>query len=258
MPDFRAFMRCAFACWLSGACAVSISTAQEPSRGPAPFHPTRLEYRVDWRLVTAGTSVLTFTRGSAQTVDVSMKLESAGLLSRLYRVLDDYKATTNDRFCLQSAHLDAQEGKKHKVTQINIDASRGHSTYAEHDLVKNVEDRAELHVPSCTYDITGAVQALRDIDAQIGKPIFLPITDGKKFARVKIVPEGKETVTANDKKYPAIRYDAFLFDNVLYKRKGSLQIWISDDADRLPVMMRFQFGFPIGTVTVELVKQTNL
>ncbi len=43
---------------------------------------------------------------------------------------------------------------------------------------------------------------------------------------------------AGGKTYPAIRYEAFVFDDVLYKRKGRLQVWITDDADRLPVMFR--------------------
>ncbi len=51
-----------------------------------------------------------------------------------------------------------------------------------------------------------------------------------------------------------MRYEAFIFDNVVFRRKGSLLVWLSDDAAHLPVQMRFQMGFPIGSVGLELEK----
>jgi hypothetical protein len=61
-------------------------------------------------------------------------------------------------------------------------------------------------------------------------------------------------MTFEGKTYPSIRYEAFVFDNVLYKRKGRLLIWITDDSARLPVALRMQMAFPIGAVNVELQK----
>jgi hypothetical protein len=258
MPILRRCAHWACTVFLVAACAANVSPAQDASKLPMLFRPMRLTYRVEWRLVTAGTADLAFTRGDASKIEVKMKLESAGLLSHLYRVLDEYHAMLNDRFCLESMHMDAQEGKRHKVSQINVDPGHGKSTYEEHDLIKNTSSRTELAVPACTYDITAAITELREIDLQPGKSTTLPVTDGKKFANVRIVARGKENITVNEKKYEAMRYEAFLFDNVLYKRKGSLQIWVSDDAAKLPVQLRFQFGFPVGTVSVELLKEQDL
>jgi hypothetical protein len=55
-------------------------------------------------------------------------------------------------------------------------------------------------------------------------------------------------------KFKATRYEAFLFNGVLYGRKGRLFVWISDDEKRLPVQIRVQLPFYIGTVTVQLEK----
>ncbi len=238
--------------------AVGTTAADDTTPLPIPFRPMRLDYRVEWRLVTAGTADLAFTRDGSNKVGVKMKLESTGLLTHLYRVLDTYQATMNNGFCLESAHMDAQEGKRHIITDIAVQGERPKSVYEERDLVKNTSKQTTLDVPSCTYDITGALAELRELDVAAPRASTLPITDGKKFARVRIVPQGKETVTVSEKKYQTVRYEAFLFDNVLYKRKGSLQIWLSDDAVRVPVLMRFQFGFPVGSISVELVKQQDL
>ena len=236
----------------------SFTSADDSFVPPTPFHPMRLDYRVEWRLVTAGDAQLDFKHGSGSNVDVSVKLESSGLLTHLFRIQDAYHALMNKEFCLSSAHLDAEEGKRHMITDINLDSGRRKSTYDEHDVIKNTAKHIDLDVASCTYDITGSIQAMREIDLSPGKATFLPITDGKKFAKVRILAGGKDTITVNDKKYQTVRYEAFMFDNVLYKRKGSLEVWLTDDAARLPVLMRFQFGFPVGTVSIELVKQQDL
>ena len=54
-----------------------------------------------------------------------------------------------------------------------------------------------------------------------------------------------------------IRYEAFLFDNVLYQRKGRLWLWMTDDVSRLPVQIRVRLAFPIGNITLMLDKDEH-
>lgn len=258
MPCVRDYARYACAVLLLIAFKTSISPAQELPRSSFSFRPAKLTYRIEWRLVTAGTADLQFTRAGGNALQVELKLESAGLVSRLYRVLDTYRVFMDDRYCVSSAHLNAQEGKRHNVTELNVDASRKKSVYDEHDLVKNTAKHAELDVPACTHEITGALAALRQMDLLPGKSVTLPVTDGKKLANVRIEMKSKETISVGDQKYQAIRYEAFVFDNVLYKRKGTLQVWLTDDAERTPVQFRLQLGFPVGTVSLEMVKKQDL
>ena len=81
-----------------------------------------------------------------------------------------------------------------------------------------------------------------------------PVTNGKKLADVRVEGLGKEKITLKGVSYNTIRYETFIFNNVLYRRKGRLLIWVSDDAERMPVQMRFIFGFPLGDITLELEK----
>jgi hypothetical protein len=55
-----------------------------------------------------------------------------------------------------------------------------------------------------------------------------------------------------------IRYEVFLFDNVLYKRSGHLHIWLTDDNSRLPVQLQVRLQFTIGTITLKLEKEDKL
>jgi hypothetical protein len=217
--------------------------------------PEKLSYRIEWRLITAGSATVEMSRSGPVLWQTNLNLESAGLVSRLYRVLDRYTAISNDKFCAATSTLDAQEGKRHTITRLTFENTRHAVSYDERDLLKNSTVKKELDVAPCTYEIAGAFEALRQMNLPPGKWATLPITDGKKMAYAKVESQGKERVIAGGKTYQTLRYEAFLFDNVLYKRKGRLQIWISDDSDRIPVQLRLQMGFPIGSVTVELEKE---
>ncbi len=165
-------------------------------------------------------------------------------MSRLYRVADSYKAKTNEHFCLGSASMDSQEGKRHSTSKFSVDASRKKLSFDERDLTKNTSEKKEIDVAPCTLETVGALASLRTLNLEPGKSIVIPIADGKKFAQVKVESQAKEKVSAAGKSYDATRYEAFLFDNVLYKRRGRLLIWISNDADHLPVQFRLLLGFP--------------
>jgi hypothetical protein len=52
-----------------------------------------------------------------------------------------------------------------------------------------------------------------------------------------------------------IRYEAFLFDNILFRRSGHLHIWLTDDERRLPVQLQVKMNVAIGTITLRLEKE---
>jgi hypothetical protein len=245
------FRCCIFALLFATGPLTSAPDVAKPTKFP---FPEKLTYRVEWRLVTAGTATIDLSQ-AGQVWQTNMSIESAGLVTRLYKVLDTYRMTSDSKFCASSSVLDAQEGKRHTITHLSFEANRRKVRYDERDLVKNSGEQKELDTPSCTHEVLGALEALRATSLDPGKSATFPVTDGKKVANAKIEAQGKESISLNGKTYQTVRYEAFLFDNVLYRRKGRLFIWISDDGDRIPVQLRLQLGFPIGNVAILLDKQ---
>jgi len=217
-----------------------------------------LVYRVGWRMVTAGQANLKLTPTASNGWQLNLDLASSGLVNQLYRVLDSYKLSTNEKFCASSVNLDAQEGKHHNVTNISFDNDNHKLVDTTKDLIGNESKKTELTIPPCTYDIAGALMTLRSSQLDPGMKYSLPVTNGKKLANVRVEGLGKEKLSLGGKTYNTIRYETFVFDNVLYRRKGRLLIWISDDPQRVPVQMRFVFGFPLGDITLELEKVEKL
>lgn len=233
------------------------STHREPS---SPTGRTVLHYGVEWKLIRAGIARASWTpapQGGAWQAD--LHLESTGVVSKLYRVYDDYTALMNEELCVSSAVLKAEEGKRRRETHITFDRQAGKAFYHERDLMKNTTVLSkEIEIPPCVHEVLGGVMKLRSLNLQPGQSAVIPLSDGKKFARVKIEAQEREEVKTPLGTFPSIRHEVHMFNGVVYPRRARCFIWISDDERRLPVQVRLRMQFLIGAVTLQLEKEERL
>ena len=240
----------------SGAIAQDVPHAPPAQPPGIPAHES-LEYDVEWRLARAGTATLTWAAmgGANNSGELRLHLESAGLVSRLFRVSDDYTASLAQDLCAQNSFLAAHEGNRTKETRIVFDAQTHKASYVEKDLLKNSTVNHDVEIPSCVHDVVGALLVLRTLRLEPGKTAQVPISDGKKFVEAKVESQQREDLKTPLGNFRTIRYEVFLFDNVLFKRSGHLHIWLTDDDWRLPVQLQVRLQFAIGTITFRLRKQ---
>jgi hypothetical protein len=225
-------------------CALPLADAQT-----ATPRTGKLVYGVEWRLIRAGTATLELdTPHSAKLL-----LESSGVISTFYRVYDRYLVRYDNSFCAASTWMNAEEGKRRRETNVTFDRARKRASYHERDLIKNsVVRNDEIEVPECVHDVITALLRLRDLPLEPGRSIELPVSDGKKSVRARVEAQAREEVTTRAGKFKAIRYEAHLFNGVLYARPARLFFWLSDDANRIPVQIRVRMQFAIGTITLQL------
>jgi hypothetical protein len=210
------------------------------------------QYGIEWRLVRAGLARITSTPESTG-FQGDLHIESAGLVSKLYRVNDDYRVQMNSEYCASTVNIHAEEGKRRRDT--NITFANGKAAYSERDLLKNTTLTKEAPVPPCVHEYIGGLQRLRQHRPEIGQSIQVPLSDGKKSASVKVEAQEREEVTTPMGKFKAIRYEVFLFNDVLINKKARLFVWLTDDDRRLPVQIRARMQFLIGTIELKLEKQ---
>lgn len=232
--------------------STTIAQIQQTAPKPFPYHQ-RLSYRVEWRLITAGLAQVEISP-LGPNWQTRLHLESAGMVNRLYRVSDTYRSLTDAKFCGINANLEAEEGKRHRLTTLTFDNAKHQLQYEERDLIRNTTTSRDTSIAPCTHEILGALAALRLTRPEPPKTVLMPITDGKKTVMARIEAQAKESLKLDGKTYQTVRYEAFLFDNVLYQRKGRLWIWMTDDVARVPVQIRVRVGFPIGSITLTLDK----
>lgn len=241
-------------------CAALSAVAQAPPADAARGLPANevLSYRVEWRFIHAGNARLSWgpsKNGPGNGWATLLQVESAGLVSRLMKVNNEYSSLHNDKLCIVSSLLKANEGTRQRETSVAFDSARRKASYTERDLVKNSAVTHEIDIRPCEHDVIGALYSLRTLRLEPGTSVEIPVSDGKKAVMAKVEAQERETVTTDFGTYKTIRYEAFLFNNVLFRRRGRLFVWLTDDDRRLPVQVRVRLPFYVGTVTLQLEKE---
>jgi hypothetical protein len=234
---------------------------QSAPPAPAVALPAKgaLDYIVEWRLVDAGKAKLTWNATAAASrpgSEIHLHLESIGLVSRLYKVSDDYTADLTGALCVRDTHLSAHEGSRNRETVVHFDPETKKASYLERDMqTRAVVLAKETDIPACIHDVIGGLFFLRTISLEPGRSVEVPVSDGKKTVSAKVSALGRESIKVPAGTFKTIRYEAFLFSNVLYRRDGHLYVWLSDDGRKLPVRIQVRLQFAIGTITFQLEKE---
>jgi hypothetical protein len=215
-------------------------------------------YNIEWRLFNAGRARVDINNTSQPKPEATIKfhLESTGFVSKLFKVDDEYTARLNGNLCAESAHLIAHEGNRLRETSITFDPEAHKAIYLERDRAKNnaVVLQQEIEVPPCVHDVVGGLFYLRTLNLEPGQSTQIPVSDGKKSVMVKVEAQAREDVKTPAGTFRAIRYEIYLFNNVLYKRSAHVNVWLSDDRRRLPVQIRVRMTITIGTINLLLEK----
>ncbi len=219
-----------------------------------------LDYRVDWKLWHAGDIRLVYetaeSPGEPSTARVSLKTQ--GVVDDLYGVDNHYEVKYLDGYCADSYVFEVKQGKNRRHITTDYRTPSGRASYTDRDLVGDrIASRKLIRVPDCVHDELTALARFRAMDLGPGESVELPVSNGKKFVSARIVRQKTDTLETPAGEFDAVRYEVFLFDNVLYKRKGRLFVWLTADERRLPVKIQVRLGL-YGTVTLSLVEKGKL
>ncbi|MFN3821978.1 MAG: DUF3108 domain-containing protein, partial [bacterium] len=101
-----------------------------------------------------------------------------------------------------------------------------------------------LSVSHPVYDILNAFYQVRFQRLEVGRSIFLDVHDIDKTYRLEVKVLRKEEVKVPAGKFKCILIEPMLQSAGIFRREGSMFIWLTDDHRRLPVMMasRLYFG----------------
>ena len=217
-----------------------------------------LHYNIEWRLFSAGKAKVELTNsgGSKPALQTNLHVESSGIVSKLFKVEDDYAAILNPAYCAQTLQMTTNEGNRHRETKVTFDPEIKKASYLERDRAKNnaVVLAQETEIPACVHDVLGGLFFIRTLNLEPGQSAQIPVSDGKKSVMVKVEAQAREDVKTPEGTFKTIRYEVYLFNGVLYKRPAHLSLWVSDDRRRLPVQIRVRMTFTIGTILLQLEK----
>ncbi len=235
---------------------ISVALALLAAFSPAAETPPSKEslaYDIEWRLINAGKAHLTWTQrpGETKGYEIKLHVESLGMVSRLFHVNDDYTATLNPDLCAAGTFMTAHEGSRNRESRVTYHYRK--ASYMERDLNKNALVLSkEVDTPACVHDLIGGLYALRQQDVEPGHSVQVPVSNGKRTASLKVDALRRETLKVNGAEYKTIAYEVNAFNNVMYARPGHMNVWLTDDARRLPVQLQIRLQFTVGTITFRL------
>src|SRR3954454_14317974 len=147
-------------------------------------------------------------------------------------------------------------GSRQRETRVTFDAASKKANYVETDRIKNTTLLSQdADIPPCVHDVVGGLYFLRTLSMEPGQAVQVPVSDGKRAVMARLEAQQREEVKTPAGTFKTIRYELFLFNNVLYRRSGHLYVWVTDEARKLPVQIRVRLQLAIGTITLLLDKR---
>ncbi len=210
-------------------------------QAPSPFTvPETLYFSISWRIFTAGEASVRLERPSPDHWQATVKANSTGFVSRVYAVKDTYVSRfSGPQMCSQGILKTIHEGRRHRETRIDFETARKTAVVKETDLTdKKLVRQGEHAIPECVYDVIAALFYVRTVPLEVGKNFQLQINDGAQTLPITVEVQAKEEVKTPSGTFRCIRLEPRVFGGTLFKRSGRMQIWLSDDPQRLLVQLR--------------------
>lgn len=109
-----------------------------------------------------------------------------------------------------------------------------------------------VKIPPFVQDILSAFYYIRTRDLEVGQPVYLSNHEKDKVYDLKVRILERETVDVSAGKFRCLVVEPMLQgDEALFKQKGKMKIWLTDDARKIPVQMKTKII--VGSITTELI-----
>ncbi|HTK38314.1 MAG TPA: DUF3108 domain-containing protein [Pyrinomonadaceae bacterium] len=227
-----------------------------------PFAPGEvLQYEAKLSRIIRGITVgdLTFTVADSPTDGIYLiKAEavSKGTLLSIarYSFLQQYQSTIGIKNfrALKTTKHDVQKDRI-RDSEANFDYGDKRVTFVEtnpNDPTKPPRKIASV-IPDQTHDIISGIYDLRLLPLAVGKTFDLTVSDSGLVYQIPVKVTARELQKTVLGKVWCFRVEPDVFGpGRMIEKEGSMMIWITDDARRIPV--RSQINAAIGRIEIKL------
>jgi hypothetical protein len=263
MLNGRALSRMGLA--LAVVAAFSYSVAEDSRAGSSSAAQSRIvspqagyiftrvtyTYSVQWGFFHAGTSTVNI-QPTDKGAHVTATADSTGMPDKLYKVHDVFNAElAPGNFCTSAIRKHNQEGSRRRDYKIDFDYPHNKSRVDITDLKTSETKHVEFDIPNCVTDVISGFFYVASLPLRPGYSQIFPVNDNGKMTEAKINVEGREHVKNPAGEFETLRVKVEPVTGAM-KGKGTLWVWITDDARRALVQMKSKLSF--ATLTFQLQK----
>jgi len=242
--------------------SVSAEPSAQPSEQPLnnsksenhAFTPgEKFTYAVSWsKVVDAGIAVMEIKSGpttdSGHVYHFVTSTRTVGLVETFYPVRESIESVVDaDGLYSLSYSLKETQGKKKRRKEITFDYEHKKARIAIND-----DQPIVLSVPGHMQDALSSLYSVRAMkDFVVGKSIFVDVIDGDKIWSVEVQTIGKERIKTPAGEFDTIKVKTYPKYEGVFMNKGEIYIWLTDDARKIPVLMKsiITIGSIVATLT---------
>ncbi|MEE4311242.1 MAG: DUF3108 domain-containing protein [candidate division KSB1 bacterium] len=125
--------------------------------------------------------------------------------------------------------------------------------YVEKDHYLNIavtDKKDTLRIPPCIQDILTAFYYVRTLPMEVGKSVFIDTYADKKLYPLEVKVLGRERIKTSAGTFNCIVIEPMLRGDAIFKQRGRLTIWMTDDHRKIPVLMKSKVL--IGSIIAEI------
>jgi uncharacterized protein DUF3108 len=255
-----AFMICAALLISHSVCADSChaetNAALTTNKAFAPGE--KLTYDISWStIIDAGVAVMEVKSGETisgrQTYNLISTTHSVGIVDMVYPVHDRIVSVVDaEELYSLSFNLVEYHGKKTRSRSMTFDQAKG----TVRDVV-NQDPPEDFSIPPRVQDALSSlyyVRSLRDLVA--GKTLIVEVHDSGKNWSVEVYVLGKEKISTPAGNFDTVKVRTYPRYEGVFMNKGEIYIWFTDDARKIPVLMKSMIS--IGSIVATLTEMQGV
>lgn len=218
-----------------------------------------LDYEISWGFVSAGNARLTVKPlgGQPARTEFVSHAWNNGFFESVYPVKDTvYTRVRNQGWLPEVFTKTLNEGSYHNKSRIAFDRVGGRAYLSDtvfKDPIRRTVKRSHdssLTLTGAEHCIMSAFYKVRTLNLQPGQTTTMEAVSGKKKYSLKVVCHRREKMETVLGKKDCLVVEPMLDGDCIFKAKGKLTIWLTDDSLRIPVMMKTEIA--LGSVKAVL------
>lgn len=218
----------------------------------------KLTFKVRYGFVRAGTATMAVVKETIknehEVYHIQTTAQSVSPFSWVYKV-DDVVNSYMDKTGLFSWRFEKKlrEGDykiDHLVNYLPEDSLAKVHTIRYKDEVE--EKRFDVKVPPFALDILASFYYIRTKPLRIGDIISMTNHDNKKVYDLEVHVYMRENIDTAAGTFRCLKIEPLLKGDGIFKQKGRLLVWVTDDQYKIPVQMTSEVV--VGHITTELEK----
>ncbi len=221
----------------------------------------KLKFKIRFGFIRAGTAemkVLSKKQKEKRMVyHIQTTAKSVSAFNWMYKV-DDVVNTYMDTDGLYPIRFEKKLREGGYKADLFVDYIPENST-AKVEFIryeKNMKEKSRknfsIKTPKYVQDVLSAFYFIRNMDIEVGKSIFMSNHDKDKVYDLEVKVYEKEIIEVEAGRFRCLVVEPMMKGEGLFKQKGSLKIWLTDDDRKIPVQMTSEIL--VGHITTELIK----